>query len=119
MKFGDLLRGLLEERELSQKQLATDLNIAASTIGNYIRNTREPDFDSLRRISAYFGVSTDYLLSVSAERGVRLSDSERELLRVSRSLDAKNSELLIELAHGLLRFTARAGKSGASLKGEE
>ena len=48
MKFGDILRELLEEKELSQKQLAEDLNISASAVGNYVRNNREPDFETLK-----------------------------------------------------------------------
>ena len=38
MLFGDILRNLLEERNLSQKQFAEELKIAPSTLGNYIRN---------------------------------------------------------------------------------
>ena len=34
MKFGEILRELLEDNDITQKQLATDLNIAATTIGN-------------------------------------------------------------------------------------
>ena len=116
MKFGDLLRGLLEEREISQKQLAKDLNIAPSTIGNYIRSTREPDFDSVRRIAAYFGVSADYLLGMSSERSARLTEGERELLRLSRALSGEYSALLIELARQLLSFNKRRGGSGAAPK---
>ena len=62
MKFGDVLRELLEEQNLSQKQLAAELNISASALGNYIRNNREPDFEILKRIARYFCVSTDFLL---------------------------------------------------------
>ena len=51
MKFGDVLRELLEEQNLSQKQLAAELNISASALGNYIRNNREPDFEILKRIA--------------------------------------------------------------------
>ena len=54
MKFGDILRELLEENELTQKQLAQDLNIAPSTLGNYIRNIREPDFETLKIFATYF-----------------------------------------------------------------
>ena len=63
MKFGDVLRELLEEQNLSQKQLAAELNISASALGNYIRNNREPDFEILKRIARYFCVSTDFLLN--------------------------------------------------------
>ena len=33
MKFGDILRDLLVEHDLSQKQLADDLHISSSAIG--------------------------------------------------------------------------------------
>ena len=44
MSFGDNLRTLIEERNLTQKELAKQLNIAPSTMGSYVQNTREPDF---------------------------------------------------------------------------
>ena len=44
MNFGNILRELLEDNDITQKQLADDLNIASTTIGNYIRGLREPDF---------------------------------------------------------------------------
>ena len=43
MQFGDVLRGLLEETEITQKQLAAELNLLPATLGRYIRNEREPD----------------------------------------------------------------------------
>ena len=52
MNFGDVLRELLEDRNMTQKQLAADLNIAATTIGNYIRGMREPDFEILKLLAA-------------------------------------------------------------------
>ena len=54
MLFGDILRELLEEEGISQKQLAHDLNISAPTLGNYVRNLRQPDFETVKRIAAYF-----------------------------------------------------------------
>lgn len=33
LKFGDILRDLLDEHDLSQKQLADDLHISSSAIG--------------------------------------------------------------------------------------
>ena len=48
MNFGDVLRSLLEERNITQKKLAIDLNIAPSTIGGYVQNSSEPDFETFR-----------------------------------------------------------------------
>ena len=62
MNFGDILRSLLEERDITQKKLALDLNIAPSTIGGYVQNSSEPDFETLKRLAKYFDVTTDYLI---------------------------------------------------------
>ena len=44
MNFSIRLENLLEEEDLTQKQLALDLHIASSTINGYVKNNREPDF---------------------------------------------------------------------------
>ena len=53
MNFGNILRELLEDNDITQKQLADDLNIASTTIGNYIRGLREPDFQILKLFASY------------------------------------------------------------------
>ena len=67
MKFGEFLRELLEDNDITQKQLAADLNLAPTTIGNYIRCFREPDFAILKLFATYFNVTTDYLLDFKRE----------------------------------------------------
>ncbi len=94
MRFGDILRELLEERHLSQKNLADDLNISASAIGNYVRNNREPDFDTLKRLAAYFHVSTDFLLDYHEEPGENYQD--HKILQIFHSLTDDQKELYIE-----------------------
>ena len=64
MSFCNKLRQLIDERNLTQKQLALNLHIAVSTMGGYVQGTSEPDFQTLKLIAEYFGVSTDYLLNV-------------------------------------------------------
>ena len=34
----------------------------SSTIGGYVQNSSEPDFETLKRLAKYFDVTTDYLL---------------------------------------------------------
>ncbi len=65
MTIGETIRTLLEEHELTQKQLALALNVAPSTLGGYVQGTSEPDVATLKRIAAYFQVSMDYLLDFS------------------------------------------------------
>ena len=47
----------------SQKELAKQLGISASTVGMYEQGRRDPPVDLLIRLSATFGVTTDYLLT--------------------------------------------------------
>ena len=83
MNFSDKLRCLIEERNLTQKRVANDLNIAPSTIGGYVQGSSEPDFETLKILAEYFDVSTDYLLNVKTRNVNNLL--EDELLRVFRS----------------------------------
>ena len=105
MKFGEILRELLEDNDITQKQLATDLNIAATTIGNYIRGLREPDFEILKLFAAYFNVTTDYLLDFQS--GIEKDHSEEELLRLYRSLPTDKKELLLEQGKLLVRLNLK------------
>ncbi len=94
MNFCDKLRCLIEERNLTQKRVATDLNIAPSTIGGYVQGSSEPDFETLKILADYFDVSTDYLLNVKTGNVNNLL--EDELLRVFRSMTTEQQTLFIE-----------------------
>lgn len=96
MKFGDKLRELLELNNLSQKQLGKQLNISPSTIGNYVRNIRQPDHATLLIFANYFNVSVDYLLGNRAKNS--LSDEEQLLLNVYKGLNGNYKRILIEEA---------------------
>lgn len=94
MNFGDVLRELLENNNLSQKKMAEDLNISVSAVGNYVRNNREPDFETLKKIAEYFHVSTDFLLSYSTDKSNDYRD--QKLLQIFHALTEDQKELYIE-----------------------
>ena len=94
MKFGDILRDLLEEHDLSQRQLADDLHISSSAIGNYVRNNREPDYHTLKRIAQYFHVSIDYLLNNPLDSTTDFRD--QRLLQIFHSLTEEQKDLYME-----------------------
>jgi transcriptional regulator with XRE-family HTH domain len=95
MKLGDILRQLLDEKMLSQKQLAADLHMAPTTLNNYIRNVREADYETLKRFACYFGVSIDYLLDY--HNGEDSCIVEGEMARVFHSLPTGQQETLIAI----------------------
>lgn len=101
MLFCDKLRLLIEERNLTQKQVAKDLNIAPSTMGGYVQGMSQPDFETLKRLAAYFDVSTDYLLDVpeKATNGYM----EDELLRVFRSMTQEQKAIFVDQGKVFIR----------------
>lgn len=102
MSFGENLKSLIEEREITQKELARQLNIAPSTVGSYVQNTREPDFSTLKRIAQYFDVSIDYLLDYPSHTPTEHLESE--LLRIFRSLTHVQKEICIEQCKAFIRI---------------
>ena len=47
MQFQDKLKQLIDDHNITRKELADQLNVAYSTLGNYINAGREPDIDML------------------------------------------------------------------------
>lgn len=60
--FGERLKALLEERDMSQVELSRLLHLGKSTISQYIGGTRNPDITTLKAVAEVFSVSTDFLL---------------------------------------------------------
>ncbi|MBQ9414951.1 MAG: helix-turn-helix transcriptional regulator [Clostridia bacterium] len=96
MDFGNTLRCLIEDAGKTQKQVAKDLSIAPTTLGNYIRGLREPDFSTLVSIADYFGVSTDFLLA--HEVAPRTTQEGERLLLLFDSLSQKDRDRLLSIA---------------------
>lgn len=113
MNFGKILRFLLQERELTQKEAATQLHLAKSTINGYIQGIRQPSFETLLQIASYFDVSTDYLLGHSTQRHPvtePLSEKELFLLGLFRDMTAESQLRIIQLAQFLLYLERRKNK---------
>lgn len=66
--FHRRIKTLREERRMTQRQLASDLELTQNSIYRYEVGLSEPQLSLLVRMSNYFGVSTDYLLGKSNER---------------------------------------------------
>lgn len=104
MEFSRRLENLLEENNLTQRRLSTELHIAPSTLNGYLRRNREPDFATLIKLARYFKVSIDYLLGVTNIRrpyapGNCYDDNEEDLLDTFRSLGPQEQTYLIKQTH--------------------
>jgi len=64
-KFGDRLRQLREEHDLTQEQLGKVLNVKKAAVSKYETGYTVPDSETLKKLASFFGVSTDYLLGLT------------------------------------------------------
>lgn len=105
MEFSDKLRSLIEEKKITQKQLAVDLKIPVSTLGGYVQGTSEPDFETLKMISKYFCVTPNYLLDYHTNN-IR-NNKEEDILRIFRSLSPEQQELYLEQGKAFLKINSK------------
>jgi len=112
MKFSEILRSLIEEHDMTQKEMARQLNIAPSTLGSYVQGTREPDFSILKLIADYFGVITDYLLNHPA--GNTVTFQEEELLQIFRGLSPEQRNICLEQCKVFIRINNREKRKKSS-----
>ena len=93
---------LSQVKWISQKKLAQDLNIAPSTLGNYIRSIREPDFDVLVSFADYFNVSVDFLLGHKTDESAKNSHDEDMLLYMYNNMSPSNKHYFLEIGKVLI-----------------
>lgn len=99
MDFNIRLENLLEERNMTQKQLSMDLHIASSTVNGYVKKNRQPDFEMLIRLARYFDVTTDYLLGLTNDKKPApstLNSNEASLIHLYRTLIPEHQDLIYE-----------------------
>jgi transcriptional regulator with XRE-family HTH domain len=116
MTFGEILRELMEDRDLTQRQLSADINVAAPTLGNYVRGLREPDYETLKTLAGYFGVTVDYLLDYQTKPAV--SHLEDSLLRVFRQMTVEQQETYLEQGKVVVARNVKSQKSSMPTSAE-
>lgn len=63
MTIGERLLNLRKERNLSQEELANELNVSRQSISKWETNQSMPDFDKIVSLCEYFEITTDELLT--------------------------------------------------------
>lgn len=76
--FSERLTQLREDRGLKRQEVADALEISRASLEYYEKGQRKPDIEVAARIAKYYGVSTDYLVGVSA---AQVTASENETLK--------------------------------------
>ena len=112
--IGAQLRNLLEQDGISQKQLAEDLNISATTLNGYIQNRRQPDAKMVIRLASYFNTTTDYIYGITSLRepfAAPYNAEERHLVNIYRGIPEDKKPLYIETGRTFSKFGKKKNKN--------
>lgn len=117
------LRELRKSKKLSQKEVAGELNIPATTYNTYESGRTEPPIEILVRLSHLYGVPVDFI--VQRDRTFRTADDlTREIAKYSEQiaeLDKVMAEGSVDnpLAVGLISMLGKLTEAMSSLSQTE
>ena len=64
--FAETFKRLRLEKGISQANFADYFNLTQQAVGKWEKGTATPDYETLKKIAAFFNVTTDYLLGTPA-----------------------------------------------------
>ena len=99
-KFVLILSRLRHESGRSQRQVATELGVSQALLSHYENGAREPKLEFVIKACTYYGVSADYILGRTKDRGgeaERLAGIITETVGKLEELGRAESELITRL----------------------
>ncbi len=87
MKFNEIIKGLREDKDITQTKLAKIFNTTQRTISNWEVGRNEPPYEMLIKYAIYFNVSTDYILGLTNDPEPR----KPHVMNTEKILDIKNN----------------------------
>lgn len=107
--FFDIFHALCEEKGVSCKKAAAEIGLSNSITTKWKKTGATPGGETLEKVAAYFGVTTDYLLGKTKVRAVELFKgcggiSPETIEKLKPILPKKNerdgSEIMFALSRG-------------------
>ena len=88
MTFGNILKKLRQDNNLTQDELAKKIDTSRSNIANYENGKNMPSVDILEKLAKLFDCTTDYLLGKSDIRNPeKAQDDPLGLAKIGFSMD--------------------------------
>lgn len=100
--FGERLRRLRKNKDLSQEDVAITLGYSRVQVSNWEIERSEPDLETLNKLARFFGVTIDYL-TCRADNTEELVPSSNSLLDSSTTY--LNKPALDEILHNLQQMS--------------
>lgn len=112
------IKQLREKRGLIQEILAAELGITQQMLSKYEKDVTLIKVDILKKIAAYFNVTTDYLLGVSdvkrdLQRQMKMNETLDEfydLVEVYKELDSYDKEMIWSIIQTIKKTSEKQEK---------
>ena len=103
LNLGQKIIDLRQENNLSRKDLAIELGVSYSSLSKYETNERQPDYEILKKLSTYFGVTIDSLLDNNTDNKTDINNDKPFLIaaHATKDLTEEEQKRLIEFAEFL------------------
>lgn len=97
--IGRQLRHLRLASRLTQEKVAGVLNISREAYSLYEADKRQMNYDSLKKLSELYNVSTDFILGLSDSLNNYSLDSDEEgLIEAYRKSDERGKKIILEMS---------------------
>ncbi|THF81187.1 helix-turn-helix domain-containing protein [Cohnella fermenti] len=109
MNMGERLRELRLKRNVSQEEVARHIGITRSAYSHYEINNRQPIYETLIKLAAYFDVSLDYIIGGNApSQSMHIIDlpdatDSKEILMLLRGMNHEQRKQSLSLLHEMMR----------------
>ncbi|MCR2043229.1 helix-turn-helix domain-containing protein [Anaerosalibacter massiliensis] len=100
--FGDRIKEERTLKQMTQKELSKFLGVSPSTVGMYEQNRRQPDSETIIKLSEIFNVSTDYLLGRTDIKNPENEDKEMKRLANKEIKSVEDALEIIKFQDGLM-----------------
>lgn len=108
--FNKILKEIMQEKNISQKQLSEYTGIPASSIASWFgKQSSSPSIDAVTKIADFFGCTIDYLVGRESEDGVIIvsennnyTQNEKDLIEVFRQLSVRQQYAALGFMKGML-----------------
>lgn len=98
--FGDKLKELRKNKNMTQEDISKLCNVAKQTISNWESNITQPPFEVVTKLAQYFNVTTDYLLGFdqnNLDKIDKLNKALREAGMVNNDETLKEEEIRLAI----------------------
>ncbi len=107
--FSSRLIGLLQEKNITQKELAKACRLSTQCVSALITGRNNPTGSTVAALSKFFDVSADYLLGLEDDFGVRaatpigydMTEKEKSMLKAFRNLLPETQDFVLRSTQSL------------------